>query len=164
MPKPLWIIGPIWILLIVIFAAVAWRLGFQFWWVAFWGVAFFVSSLHMIPGWAYGLYSFSGPFEERKSNKTGDAWTLTVSVDGRPTMFWTQVYALHHALTYFVSSLTGFAALYILINNNLSGMTEVTPSKAAVLIALFFFAVAGLSGALGRILTQIKGLPGIGGN
>jgi hypothetical protein len=66
-------------------------------------------------------------------------------------------------VTYFVSSLAGFAALYILLSNYLSGMAEITASKAALLIALFFFAIAGLSGALGRILTELKGLPGIGG-
>ena len=136
--------------------------GFQFRWVAFWAFAFFVSFLHAIPGWIYGLYSFSDAFEARKSKE--DDWTRTVSVDGGPTPFWKHVYALPQALTYFVSSLAGFAALYILLHNYLSGMQEITASKAAVLIALFFFAIAGLSGALGRILTQLKGLPGVGGN
>jgi hypothetical protein len=55
------------------------------------------------------------------------------------------------------------AALFILLTNYLSLMAEISASKAAVFIALFFFAIAGLSGALGRILTQLKGLPGIGG-
>lgn len=162
MPRSLRNITIIWILLTVTVAIVASWYGFQFRWVAFWGFAFFVSFLHAIPGWVYGLYSFSGAFEARKSKE--DAWTRTVSVDGGPTPFWKHVYALPQALTYFVSSLAGFAALYILLNNFLSGMAEITASKAAVLIALFFFAIAGLSGALGRILTELKGLPGISGN
>jgi hypothetical protein len=162
MPRSFRIITFIWILLTVFVAAIAiWR-GFQFRWIAFWGLAFFVSFLHAIPGWIYGLYSFSGAFEARKSN--ADEWTRTVSVDGSPKPFWRHVYALPQALTYFVSSLAGFAALYILLNNYLSGMAEITASKAAILIALFFFAIAGLSGALGRILTELKGLPGIGGS
>jgi len=162
MPRSLRHITISWILLTIIVAGIAsWR-GFQFRWVAFWGFAFFVSFLHAIPGWIYGLYSFSGAFEARKSKE--DTWTRTVSVDGGPTTFWRHVYALPQALTYFVSSLSGFAALYILLNNYLSGMAEITASKAAILIALFFFAIAGLSGALGRILTELKGLPGIGGN
>jgi hypothetical protein len=57
----------------------------------------------------------------------------------------------------------GAAALFILLTNYLSLMAEISASKAAVFIALFFFAIAGLSGALGRILTELKGLPGIGG-
>jgi hypothetical protein len=120
-----------------------------------------MSLLHAIPGWAYGLYSFSGPFEARKDKN--DAWTRTISINGEPTQFWKHVYALPQALTYFVSSLAGAAALFILIKNYPSLLAEISTSKAAFLIALFLFAITGLSGALGRILTQLKGLPGIGG-
>ena len=162
MPRPFWRITTIWILLTIIAAVIARWYGFQFRWVAFWGFAFFVSYFHAIPGWIYGLYSFSETLEAHKSKE--DTWTRTVSVNGGPTLFWKHVYSLPQAVTYFVSSLAGFAALYILLNNYLSGMVEITASKAAVLIALFFFAIAGLSGALGRILTELKGLPGIGGN
>ena len=136
--------------------------GFQFRWVAFWSLAFLVSFWHAIPGWIYGLFSFSGAFEARKSKD--DEWTRTVGINGKPSRFWKQVYALPQALTYFVSSLAGFASLYILIHEYVYGITDITASKAAVLIALFFFAIAGLSGALGRILTQLKGLPGISGS
>jgi hypothetical protein len=38
-----------------------------------------------------------------------------VSIDGEPTQFWMQVYALPQALTYFVSSLAGAAALFVLL-------------------------------------------------
>ncbi len=162
MPRPLRIVIIIWCVLTIITSAIALYRGFQFRWVAFWSLAFFVSFSHAIPGWIYGLFSFSGSFEARKSKD--DEWTRTVGVDGKPSRFWKHVYALPQALTYFVSSLAGFASLYILLNNYLSGMTEITASKAAILIALFFFAVAGLSGALGRILTELKGLPGIGGS
>lgn len=160
MPRTLRTITIYWISLTIVAGGIAFWGGFQFRWVVFWGFAFFVSFLHAIPGWVYGLYSFCGAFEARKQK--ADEWTRTVSVDGGLSRFWKQVYALPQALTYFVSSLAGFAALYVLLKNYLSGMTEITASKAAVLIALFFFAIAGLSGALGRILTQLKGLPGIG--
>jgi hypothetical protein len=50
----------IWLLLTMLGATVAWYHGFQLRWIAFWGFAFFFSLLHAIPGWAYGLYSFSG--------------------------------------------------------------------------------------------------------
>jgi hypothetical protein len=129
MPRSLRNITIIWIVLTVIAAVTAIWHGFQFRWVAFWAFAFFVSFLQAIPGWVYGLYSFSGAFEARKSKQ--DVWTRTVSVDGGPTPFWRHVYALPQALTYFVSSLAGFAALYILLNNYLSGMAEITASKAA---------------------------------
>ena len=151
------------LLLIMLGAAAAWYCGVQWRWIVFWGFAFFFSVLHAIPGWAYGLYSFSGSFRERKE-KSGDVWARRISIDGEPTQFWTQVYALPQALTYFVSSLAGAAALFILLRNYLSLMAEISASKAAVFIALFFFAITGLSGALGRILTQLKGLPGIGGS
>lgn len=159
--RPLRAIIISWVVLTVLGAAVAWYFSCQWRWIAFWGFAFFMSLLHAIPGWAYGLYSFSGAFRERKDK--GDAWTRRISIDGEPTQFWTQVYSLPQALTYFISSLAGAAALFILLTNYLSLMTEISASKAAVFIALFFFAIAGLSGALGRILTQLKGLPGIGG-
>jgi hypothetical protein len=162
MPRPLRTIIFIWFLVTLIAAATAWSRGFQFRWVVFWDFAFFVSFLHAVPGWIYGLFSFSGPFEARKSKD--DEWSRTVGVDGKPTQFWKHVYALPQALTYFVSSLAGFAALYILLINYHSALIDITASKAAVLIALFFFAIAGLSGALGRILTELKGLPGIGGS
>ena len=161
--RPLRAIIIIWLLLTMLGVAVAWYCGFQLRWIAFWGFAFFLSLLHAVPGWAYGLYSFSGPFRERKE-KGGDAWTRRISINGEPTQFWTQVYSLPQALTYFISSLAGAAALFILLTNYISLMAEISASKAAVFIALFFFAIAGLSGALGRILTQLKGLPGIGGS
>lgn len=162
MPRPLLIIIIIWLSLTTAAAAAALYLGFQFRWVAFWGLASLVSFAHAIPGWVYGLFSFSSEFEAHKSKD--EEWTRIVGVNGKPSRFWKQVYALPQALTYFVSSLAGFASLYILLNEYLSGMNEITASKAAVLIALFFFAVSGISGALGRILTEQKGLPGIGGS
>src|SRR2546430_10017253 len=127
--RPLRAIIIIWLLLTMLGAAVAWYCGFQSRWIAFWGFAFFLSLLHAIPGWAYGLYSFSGPFEDRKVK--GDAWTRTISIDGEPTQFWKHVYALPQALTYFVSSLAGATALFILLKNYLSLMAEISASKAA---------------------------------
>jgi hypothetical protein len=159
--RPLRAIIISWLLLTMLGAVVAWKCGFQLRWIAFWGVAFFLSLLHAIPGWAYGLYSFSGAFEHRKQQ--ADAWTRAISIDGEPTQFWKHVYALPQALTYFVSSLAGAAALFVLLKNYPSLMAEISASKAAVFIALFFFAITGLSGALGRILTQLKGFPRIGG-
>ena len=153
----------IWLLLAVLGAIIAWYCGFQLRWIAYWEFALSLSLLHAIPGWVYGLYSFSGSFRDREE-KGGDAWTRTISIDGEPTQFWTHVYVLPQALTYFVSSLAGAAALFILLKNYLSLMADISASKAAVFIALFFFAITGLSGALGRILTQLKGLPGIGGS
>ena len=88
---------------------------------------------------------------------------IVTTASGEPTPFWIQVYSLPQALTYFASSLAGAAALFILVTNYASLMADISASKAAVFIALFFFAIAGLSGALGRILTQLKGLPGVGG-
>ena len=161
-PRPLGVIFIIWLLLSMLGASAARYCGTQYRWITFWVLAFLLSLLHAIPGWAYGLYSFSGPFENRK--KEGDTWIRTISTNGEPTPFWKNVYALPQALTYFVSSLAGAAALFILLTNYVSLMTEINASKAAVFIALSFFAISGLSGALGRILTQIKGLPGIGGS
>jgi hypothetical protein len=160
--RPLRDIIIIWLLLTMPGAAVAWYYCFQLRWIAFWVFALFLSLLHAIPGWAYGLYSFSGSFEHRKQK--GDAWTRAISIDGEPTQFWKHVYALPQALTYFVSSLAGAAALFVLLKNYPSLMAEISASKAAVFIALFFFAITGLSGALGRILTELKGLPGVGGS
>ena len=150
-------------LITILGAAVAWYCGVQWRWIIFWGVAFFLSILHAIPGWAYGLYSFSGAFRERRE-KNDDVWYRKMSLCGEPTQFWMQVYALPQALTYFVSSLAGAAALFILLRSYRSLMAEINASKAAVFIALFFFSIAGLSGTLGRILTQLKGLPGVGGS
>src|SRR6266478_2303588 len=119
MPRTLRTIIFIWCLLIIIGASIALYKGFQFRWVAFWSLAFLVSFSHAIPGWIYGLFSFSGAFESRKSKD--DEWTRTVGVSGKPSRFWKHVYALPQALTYFVSSLAGFASLYILIHAYLSG-------------------------------------------
>src|SRR5436189_4340140 len=85
------------LLLTMLGAVVAWKCDVQLRWIAFWAAAFFLSLLHAIPGWAYGLYSFSGVIIERKekgAEKSADVWTRRISIDGEPTRFWTQVYAL----------------------------------------------------------------------
>jgi hypothetical protein len=86
--------------------------GVQYRWIGFWALASFVSFLHAIPGWAYGLFSFSGNV---KNHKDRTEWFNTVFVDGKASPFWTKVYVLPQALTYFMSSLAGFAALFIIL-------------------------------------------------
>ena len=164
MPKPLKLIFLVFTLIVITLIISLWCFGVQYRWMGFWALASFVSFLHAIPGWAYGLFSFSGAV---KNHQDRTEWFNTVFVDGKASPFWTKVYALPQALTYFMSSLAGFASLFIILKilrNDLSGMTDITSSKAALLIALFFFCIAGLSGALGRILTELKGLPGISGS
>jgi 4-amino-4-deoxy-L-arabinose transferase-like glycosyltransferase len=112
MPKPLKLIFLVFALIVIALIISLWWLGVQYRWIGFWALASFGSFLHAIPGWAYGLFVFSGAV---KNHKDRTEWFSTVFADGKTSPFWTKVYALPQALTYFVSSLAGFASLFIIL-------------------------------------------------
>ena len=104
----------------------------------FWIVAFFWSAFQAYTGFQYGLYICDAACKDPRP---------------KPHVRFL-AYGLHHGAFYGLCSLSGFAAwrLVPLVSEKIVNWSDVAGGTGAILIALTVFTVAGISGALPRIL------------
>jgi hypothetical protein len=119
----------------------------------FWAGAMILSAFQAFVGFRYGLYICTAAHKD-DDYKPKDDSSYRPRPPKPPNYVRWFAYGGHHALLYFVCSLSGFLAWYLAlrVSSEVVSWTEISSGTGAVLVALSVLAVLGVSGALARIL------------
>ena len=136
-----------------------------YWFVLLGLVALACSVFQAYAGYHYGLFIYEQAFKENgglyisRDEIHGRGWKENVKYHK-----WRKrvlAYGLHKAVFYFSCSFFGFVSLYVAagILFDVKDWSQTTPGTATILTALCVISVAGVSGALARILFLGKRVP-----